>query len=51
MKEMYQVLLPKNSRTGIRLREVVWDLHLTYFDYLKKLTYFIQQIKKEKDQF
>ena len=27
------------------------NLHLTYFNHLTKLTYFIQQIKKEKDQF
>ena len=27
------------------------NLHLTYFRVLTKLTYFIQQIKKEKDQF
>ena len=36
---MHQVFLPKNSRTGIRLREVTYNSPTLPF-YNKKLTYF-----------
>ena len=49
MKNFLSFFWPKKNWAGGGLG--FGNLHLTYFNHLTKLTYFIQQIKKEKDQF
>ena len=51
MKNFLSFFEPKKNWVGGPEGKGFGNLHLTYFNDLTKLTYFIQQIKKEKDQF
>ena len=51
MKNFLSFFGQKKIGQGGSLGKGFGNLHLTYFRVLTKLTYFIQQIKKEKDQF
>ena len=51
MKNFLSFFGQKKIGQGGSLGKGFGNLHLTYFNHLTKLTYFIQQIKKGKDQF